>query len=116
MPPQQPSFISLLFLFIKKIKMTKKKWTPTPESELTEEEVRRWFNRLRELYREATSRIHDMKVERWQKNKKIFLLESENARLRKRNKYLEENIGQEPKKETVNKDKIDFKKKFFDSL
>ena len=96
--------------------MAKKVWKLTPESELTEEEVRKWFNRLRELYREATSRIHAMKIERGQKNMKIHLLEWENAKLRRRNKYLEENIGQEPKKETVNKDKIDFKKKFFDSL
>lgn len=53
-------------------------------------------------------------MERGQKNMKIHLLEWENAKLRKRNKYLEENIGEEPKKETV--DKVDFKKKFFDSL
>ena len=44
--------------------MAKKEWREVPESELTEEEVRRGFNRLRELFKESQQRVHEMKVER----------------------------------------------------
>lgn len=93
--------------------MAKKEWKPVPESELTEEEVRKWFNRLRELYQWATARIHDMKVERWKQNVRICDLEHENAKLRKRNKYLEEMVEKKQKEKT---EKVDFKQKFLDSL
>lgn len=83
-------------------------YTPTPESELTEQEVRQGFNRLRELYQDATHRIHELKVERGQKNTRICELEHEICRLRKQIKHLEN--------EKERKEKSDFKKKFFESL
>lgn len=83
-------------------------YTPTPESELTEQQVRQWFNRLRELYNEAKNRIHELKVERGQKNVRICELEHENFILMKEIKKL--------KNDKEKKDNTDFKKKFLDSL
>lgn len=83
-------------------------YTPTPESELTEQQVRQWFNRLRELYNEAKNRIHELKVERGQKNVRICELEYENFILKKEIKKL--------KNDKEKKDNTDFKKKFLDSL
>lgn len=101
--------------------MAKKERKEVPESELTEEEVRRWFNRLRELYKEAMYRIHEMKSEKKNLNVKICELEHENSRLIKRNKFLEAKIEsesnkKEKKEKEKNTDKVDFKKKFLDSL
>lgn len=105
--------------------MAKKEWREVPESELTEEEVRRWFNRLRELYKEAMWRLHERKIERKKMNVMLIELKHERYVLRKENKKLKRLIedsnnepnkaGRKPKKvkdEPVN----DFKKKFFDSL
>ena len=83
-------------------------YTPTPESELTEQEVRKGFNRLRELYKDATNRIHEMKVERGKMNVEICELKHQISRLTKENERLKNNKPQ--------KEKSDFKKKFFDSL
>ena len=110
---QQPSFISLLFLFTKKLRMAKKEWRLVPESELTEEEVRRWFNRLRELYQEEKNRVHEMKVERGKMRLEKERLIHEITVLTKRNKYLEGLVEKKQKEKT---EKADFKKKFLDSL
>ena len=97
-------------------------YTPTPESELTEEEVRRWFNRLRELYQQSQSRVHQLKVERKEKNLKIIELEKTIWALIKENKHLnyELNKGKKEKKTEnpieIASNLMDFKKKFFDSL
>lgn len=95
--------------------MAKKEWREVPESELTEEEVRRWFVRLRELYREERHRVHNMKVERGQLRVKICELESHNAHLRKVNAHLEQ-MMQKKKEKKSETPKTDFKKKFLDSL
>lgn len=96
----------------------KKPYVPVPESELTEEEVRRGFNRLRELYQDANSRIHNMKVERGKLrveieklNREIRVLTKENNKLKRENEKTTVKIDK-PKK----KSESDFKKKFFDSL
>lgn len=84
-------------------------YEPTPESELTEQEVRQWFNNLRRLYQEATQRIHEMKVDRGKQNVLICELKHEISVLKKENKNLKE------KKEKTS-EISDFKKKFLDSL
>ena len=97
-------------------------YVETPESELTEEEVRRWFNRLRELYKQSQARVHELKVERKEKNFKIIELEGEIRALRKENKHLnyELNKGKKEKKTEnpieIASNLMDFKKKFFESL
>lgn len=92
--------------------MAKKEWREVPESELTEEEVRRWFNRLRELYKEERHRVHNIKVERWQLKVRICELESQVSKLKKENERLKAPKEKREKKE----EKVDFKKNFFDSL
>lgn len=84
------------------------KYTPTPESELTEQEVRQGFNRLRELYEDAKSRIHELKVERGEKNVEICELKHQISHLIKENERL--------KKDKQRNETTDFKKKFLDSL
>lgn len=93
--------------------MAKKEWRLVPESELTEEEVRRWFNRLRELYQEEKNRVHEMKVERGKMRLEKERLIHEITVLTKRNKYLEGLVEKKQKEKT---EKADFKKKFLDSL
>lgn len=83
-------------------------YTPTPESELTEQEVRQGFNRLRELYQDATHRIHELKVERGKMNVEICELKHQISHLKKENERL--------KNKKEKQEKTDFKKKFFDSL
>lgn len=94
--------------------MAKKERREVPENELTEEEVRRWFNRLRELYKESTHRIHEMKVERWKMRVEMENLKTENIHLMKRIKHLE--MAKEKKVEKKDTPVNDFKKKFLDSL
>lgn len=105
--------------------MAKKEWREVPESELTEEEVRRWFNRLRELYKEAMWKLHERKIERKKMNVMLIELKHERYVLRKENKKLKrliEHGNNEPNKADINPKKAkdvpvnDFKKKFFDSL
>ena len=89
--------------------MAKKEWREVPVEELTEEEVRRWFVRLRELYREERHRVHNLKVERWQLRVEVTKLKHENAILRKGSRKVTVSWW-------VKKEVSDFKKKFFDSL
>ena len=99
--------------------MAKKEWRLVPESELTEEEVRRWFNRLRELYQWEKNRVHEMKVERGKMKVERERLIHEIAVLTKRNKYLEglvEKKQKEQEKQKEKTEKSDFKKRFLDSL
>ena len=130
-PPQNKSWLSLFTFYLREfwqpllfthlIEMWRT-YTPTPESELTEEEVRRWFNRLRELYQEALHRIHDMKAERGKLRDEAIKLKHQIRVLTKENKKLKE--GGELKVERVGatqkvKMKVemsDFRKKFFDNL
>lgn len=106
--------------------MSKKEWKLVPESDLTEEEVRRGFNRLRELYKEAMDKLHERKVERAQLNTIICDLKKENSTLRKEIKHLNyllekandkvEKLEMIKEKTVDKKEKSDFRKKFFDSL
>ena len=77
----------------------KKPYVPVPESELTEEEVRRWFNRLRELYQDAIHRIHDMKVERWKMRVEKESLIHRISLLTKENRYLKNLKGKKTRNE-----------------
>lgn len=101
--------------------MAKKEWREVPESELTEEEVRRWFNRLRELYKEMTHKLHERKIEIKERNVMIIKLKQEKSILQKENKHLKQ-IAEQWDKETKKTDKTkivkesDFKKRFLDSL
>lgn len=99
--------------------MAKKEWREVPENELTEEEVRRWFNRLRELYKEAMWKLHERKIERKKMNVMLIELKHERYVLRKENKKLKRLIEQgnkEPKADKKSEPVNDFKKKFLDSL
>lgn len=103
--------------------MAKKERRLVPEPELTEQEVRKWFNRLRELYKDATNRIHELKVIWKEKNLRIEKLQIEIWKLRKENKHLKYELEMMEKKENKqvkepkNKtEKVDFKKRFLDSL
>lgn len=97
--------------------MAKKEWREVPVEELTEEAVRRWFCRLRELYREERHRVHNKKVEIWQLKVKITELQRELSVLKKENNRLKEWRQERKKVEWGGKlEKSDFKKKFFDSL
>lgn len=89
--------------------MAKKEWREVPVEELTEEEVRRWFVRLRELLREQRHLIHDRKIERGKLRLRITQLEHEKSVLKKENEKLKEKKEKPP-------EKSDFKKKFLDSL
>ena len=98
-----------------------KTYTPTPESELTEQEVRKWFNRLRELYQEALHRIHELKVDRGKLRVDVERLNHE-VRVLTREKQLRErksfNMGKSmaPKKIKAKLEVVEFKKKFLDNL
>ena len=106
--------------------MAKKEWKLVPESDLTEEEVRRGFNRLRELYKEAMDKLHERKVEKTKLNITICELKKENSTLIKEVKHLnyllEKANDKLEKTKMANESKVekdeksDFKKKFFDSL
>lgn len=89
--------------------MAKKERREVPVEELSEEEVRRWFVRLRELLREQRHLIHNRKIERGELKLRITQLEHEKSVLRKENEKLK--ATKEKKKE-----KVDFKKNFFDRL
>ena len=89
--------------------MAKKERREVPVEELSEEEVRRWFVRLRELLREQRHLIHNRKIERGELKLRITQLEHEKSILRKENEKLK--ATKEKKKE-----KVDFKKNFFDRL
>lgn len=109
--------------YLQNFKMAKKEWRLVPEPELTEQEVRKWFNRLRELYKDATTHIHEIKLVVKEKNLRIEELQIEIWKLRKENKHLKYELEMMEKKENKqvkepkNKtEKADFKKRFFDSL
>lgn len=89
--------------------MAKKERREVPVEELSEEEVRRWFVRLRELLREQRHLIHNRKIERGELKLRITQLEHEKSVLRKENEKLK--ATKEKKRE-----KVDFKKSFFDRL
>lgn len=97
-------------------------YVETPESELTEEEVRRWFNTLRELYKQSQARVHELKVERKEKNFKIAEQEKEIWALRKENRRLNYELNKAKKEKKaenpieIASNLMDFKKKFFESL
>lgn len=99
-------------------------YVPTPESELTEEEVRKWFNNLRNLYQDALSNIHRRKIERATMNVEICRLKHELFTLRKENNKLKaktESNKQRTKKENKTEKlkevkNLDFKRRFLDSL
>ena len=95
-------------------------YTPTPESELTEEQVRKWFNNLRVLYQDALHRIHEVKMQKKELSRRIMELEKERAALRKENKNLKAWWERKPMREKKPtcwiSVKSDFKKKFFSSL
>lgn len=118
-PRYKPSFISVLFLFNQKNGMAKKEWKLVPESDLTEEEVRRWFNRLRELYQESLHLLHERRVERGKLRQMVCELEHENAHLKRKIEHLNyslERANKKVEKKVEKEEKTDFKKKFFDSL
>lgn len=92
----------------------KKPYVEVPESDLTEEEVRRGFNRLRELYKEAKNHIHEIKVDRWKLRAERFDLLHEIKILKRENRILKEKIEKTGKIKIA--EKSDFKKKFLDSL
>lgn len=97
--------------------MAKKEWREVPESELTEEEVRRWFNRLRELFKESQHRVHEMKVERGKLRLENEKLKKEVRILTRENKMLKEWWEvRTPNRVSSKVEMVDFKKKFFDSL
>ena len=94
--------------------MAKKERREVPESELTEEEVRRWFNRLRELFKESQHRVHEMKVERGK-------LRVENEKLKREIRFLTRELnnvknGKPQKRVNEKVEVVEFKKKFLDSL
>jgi len=101
--------------------MAKKEWREVPESELTEEQVRRWFNRLRELYKEAKNHIHEIKVDRGKLRVEKYDLLHEIKILKRENRVLKEEMERMEKAERqAEKSKVieksDFKKRFLDSL
>ena len=98
--------------------MAKKEWREVPESELTEEEVRRWFNRLRELFKESQHRVHEMKAERGKLRVEVERLRKELRILTRENKRLNEQREKTKTQQRVNSKvgMTDFKKKFFESL
>ena len=121
MPPHNSANLVYSFYLSEKFLMAKKEWKEVPESELTEEEVRKWFNRLRELYKEMTHKLHERKIEIKEMNVMIVKLRHEKSILQKENKHLKQITEQRDKKaEKTDKAKVveesDFKKRFLDSL
>lgn len=126
-PPHNSANLVYSFLLLKKLTM-KKPYVPVPVEELTDEELKRWFQRLRELYQWEQHHVHEVKIERWKlrvevdKLKKEIRILTRDIRLQKEeyekiiaklNKQLNDKKPIEKKKEEpVN----DFKKKFLDSL
>lgn len=111
--------------------MAKKEYREVPVDELTEEELKRWFQRLRELYKSEQHHVHEIKVERWQLRNERFTLFHEIKVLKRENRLLKEEIEKmkrdairaekkaekkEKKEKAVKSEVVDFKKKFFDSL
>jgi len=114
--------------------MAKKEYREIPVEELTDEQLRRWFQRLRELYKWEQHHVHEVKVERWQLRNERFTLLHEIKVLKKENRLLKEEIEKmkrdavraekkaekkekkEKKENVVKSEVVDFKKKFFDSL
>ena len=104
--------------------MAKKEYREVPVEELTEEELKRWFQRLRELYKWEKNHVHEIKIERWRLRDERFTLLHEIKVLKKENRHLKEKIEKmemgekktEKKSENKKAEKVDFKKKFFDSL
>lgn len=107
--------------------MAKKEYREVPVDELTEEELKRWFQRLRELYKSEQHHVHEVKVERWQLRNERFTLLHEIKVLKRENRLLKEEIEKmkrdatrsekkEKKEKPVKAEVVDFKKKFFDSL
>ncbi len=95
--------------------MAKKEWREVPVEELSEEDVRRWFCRLRELYREERHRVHDKKVEIWQLKEQITQLNREKKSLLKEIHTLKQE-NEKKDSRTREQKRADFKKSFFDSL
>lgn len=115
--------------------MAKKEYREVPVEELTEEQLKRWFQRLRELYKWEQHHVHEIKVERWQLRSERITLLHEIKVLKKENRRLKEEIEKmkrdavraekktekkaekkEKKEKAVKSEVVDFKKKFFDSL
>lgn len=107
--------------------MAKKEYREVPVEELTDEELKRWFQRLRELYKWEKNHVHEIKIERWQLRNERFTLLHEIKVLKKENRLLKEKIEKmkrntvksekkEKKEKAVKSEVVDFKKKFFDSL
>ena len=107
--------------------MAKKEYREVPVEELTEEELKRWFQRLRELYKWEQHHVHEIKIERWQLRNERFTLLHEIKVLKRENRLLKEEIEKmkrdvtrtekkEKKEKAVKSEVVDFKKKFFDSL
>ena len=104
--------------------MAKKEYREVPVEELTDEELKRWFQRLRELYKWEKNHVHEIKIERWKLRDERFTLLHEIKVLKKENRHLKEKIErmekiekmEEKKSESKKVEKVDFKKKFFDSL
>lgn len=111
--------------------MARKEYREIPVEELTDEQLRRWFQRLRELYKWEQHHVHEVKVERWQLRNERFTLLHEIKVLKKENRLLKEEIEKmkrdairaekkaekkEKKEKAVKSEVTDFKKKFFDSL
>ena len=79
---------------------TKKWWILVPEDQLTEEQVRIGFNRLRSLHLTDILHIQGLKSQRKQLNIKNQELIHENATLRKENISLREELNELKKKPT----------------
>ena len=97
--------------------MAKKEYREVPVDELTEEELKRWFQRLRELYKGEQYHVHEIKVERGKLRVENEKLRKEIRLLTKENKMLKEWWEvRTPKRVSSKVEMVDFKKKFFDSL
>lgn len=108
--------------------MAKKEYREVPVEELTDEELKRGFQRLRELYKWEQHHVHEVKVERWllkverdKMKKQIRILTNENKFLKEKIERLTMKLNKlweqkEKKEKPIKSEKVDFKKKFFDSL